>query len=87
MENLTHIFRTFFTLGPEQTVLLQARYCPVFLEILGVAVHPVLGGIVGPLLMTENSLDVHALERLRLMIFNAHHHNDLDGEAKKESHR
>ena len=64
-----HLFRTEFELGPDAVMLVQATYCPDERRIEAVAIHPVLRGVVGPLLMTQEALDSSALERLHGMIF------------------
>ena len=73
---MTFIFRTIFDLSPGKRVLIQARYCPDQEHITSVAVHPVLGKIVGPSFMDEADLDLSTLKRLHRMIFKHHAQED-----------
>ena len=82
MENLTHIFRTFFVLGEGTVMLLQAHFCPIGEMIQSVQVHPIMNGVVGPILMTENSLDANGIARLHAMIFNPEQN---DGTQQQEA--
>ena len=88
MEDLTHIFGTFFELGEEGTVMLiQARYCPVVEMIRSVQIHPIMNGIVGPILMTENSLDAKGIARLHAMIFNPDYNDGTQQQEAKPRHQ
>ena len=87
MENLTHIFRTFFVLGEGTVMLLQAHFCPIGEMIQSVQVHPIMNGVVGPILMTENSLDANGIARLHAMIFNPDYNDGNQQEAKPRHQR
>jgi len=81
---MTHIFRTFFVLGRDMVMLLQAHYCPDAKMIRSVQVHPVINGVVGPILMTEHSFDASGIARLHAMIFNP---DDEKEPERQEKHQ
>ena len=85
MEDMTHIFRTFFVLGEGTVMLIQARYCPIGEMIRSVQIHPIMNGVVGPILMTENSLDANGIARLHAMIFNPEQNDGTQQQQEAKS--
>lgn len=80
---MRYIFRRLYPLHGDRNMLLQAQYCPEKQVIQSIAVHPVVGGIVGPVFMDAADLDVEAIQILHALIFSPYNADD-DGKESSE---